>query len=195
MRRFQIVKGRTSATDAPRPAVSMLSIYATELLRLVFAEDRTALYVEGFTVLGACPDIVAQLSYLQDETNLHILRVLQLFRAADTAGHARSDALEAKVADHIASYVDAPNLSNSGDVGLLKASMRMEEYLLEQYGVVIAQAGCLRLAADRACLESIYAAKLARRDALRQVLDLHTGTPGRREAEGLFSASHSIDAN
>ena len=179
--------------DMNQTVVSRLSIYATDLLKLVFSEDRAALYLEGFEVLSTSPAVGTELGRLQDETNLHLVRVLELFQTADMERTRQADSLEAAVAEELAASVNAASLGNADDADLLRASLRLGKHLLSRYEIVAEHAFAMGLDSDRKRLASICEVK---RERLRQLSSLLDQLVARREgALVMFSPAPVIYVN
>ena len=143
--------------------------YADGLLRLVFAEDQAGLYVEGFSVLSSSPAVRAQMNRLQDETNMHLISILELFKSADPSTSQPPESMEIEVAHTIAELLNEGKRSGATDSFLVHASIRLQDHLLAQYSRVIDCALSLGLSYDRRCLEAIYFAKQLRREAMSEL--------------------------
>lgn len=175
--------------------ISMSSIYASELLGLVFAEDQAALFLEGFAVLSSSPNVTEQITRLQHETNLQLIRLLELFKTADPEMNQDATTLESAVAIEIAAHVDAASLAFADDAALISATLRLEDHLLAQYRKSVERAGSIGRTGDADRLESICVAKQARRQALCHLRDLQFSRGDRLRAGAFVSSRPSLAVN
>jgi len=170
----------------------MSSIYASELLGLVFAEDHAALFLEGFAVLSSSPSVSAQINRLQHETNVQLIRILELFKIADPEMNQDATTLESAVSIEIAAHVNAASLAFADDAALINATLRLEDHLLAQYRKTIERAASIGRTSDADRLESICIAKQARRQALCHLRELQFSRGERARAGAYVSSAASL---
>ncbi len=139
-----------------------LDLYAEELLKLIFAEDQAALHIEGFIVLSAHPYVRHQLKLLQRDTNSHLLSILDLRRVDEPKSNLTANHLEDAIARDMLEEVDLNSVIGRGDAELIRAAIRLQNYLLTRYGTIQQLTVLLGLASARKRVEEITTAKQMR---------------------------------